>query len=114
MHPSVCRWTHGSWVASGRSPPRSDCISRASGAVAGLEHVHLLVVGDGPERADVGEHAQDVLGERATFAGTLDDVVPAYRAIDVLLVTSRTEGMPGVVLEASMSGVPVVATRSAH
>ncbi len=80
-------------------------------AVAGLEHVHLLVVGDGPERADVEQHAQDVLGERATFAGTLDDVVPAYRAIDVLLVTSRTEGMPGVVLEASMSGVPVVATQ---
>ena len=33
-----------------------------------------------------------------------------YASIDVLLLTSATEGMPGVMIEAAMSGVPVVAT----
>ena len=81
----------------------------AIGAVAELPGVHLLVVGDGPGRTELEQEANAVLGGRVTFTGVLDDVVPAYRAIDVLLLTSSTEGMPGVVLEASMSGVPVVA-----
>jgi glycosyltransferase involved in cell wall biosynthesis len=79
-------------------------------AVAGLTGVHLLVVGDGPQRADLEQQAAAALGERATFTGLIADVVPAYDAIDVLFLTSRTEGMPGVVLEAAMSGVPVVST----
>ncbi len=37
---------------------------------------------------------------------TISDV---YAAIDLLLLTSVTEGMPGVIIEAAMSGVPVVA-----
>ena len=79
-------------------------------AIARLDDVHLLVVGDGPGRADAEKHARTVLAGRATFSGALDDVTAAYRAIDVLLLTSRTEGMPGVVIEAAMSNVPVVAT----
>lgn len=79
-------------------------------AIAELPDVRLLVVGDGPQRTELQQQARASLGVRVTFTGVLDDVVPAYRAIDVLLLTSSTEGMPGVVLEASMSGVPVVAT----
>jgi glycosyltransferase involved in cell wall biosynthesis len=82
----------------------------AVGAVAGLPDAHLLVVGDGPERRNLEREAKAALGDRVTFTGVLDDVVPAYRSIDLLLLTSSTEGMPGVILEASMSGVPVVAT----
>jgi glycosyltransferase involved in cell wall biosynthesis len=79
-------------------------------AIARLNDVHLLVVGDGPGRAEIERHARTALGGRATLAGVLDDVTPAYRAIDALLLTSRTEGMPGVMIEAAMSGVPIVAT----
>jgi glycosyltransferase involved in cell wall biosynthesis len=82
----------------------------AVSAIALLPGVHLLVVGDGPGRAELERQAHEELGGRVTFTGVLDDVVPVYRAIDVLLLTSRTEGMPGVILEAAMSGVPVVST----
>jgi glycosyltransferase involved in cell wall biosynthesis len=79
-------------------------------AIARLDGVHLLVVGDGPERAEIEDRASAALRGRVSFTGVLDDVTPAYRAIDALLLTSRTEGMPGVVIEAAMSGVPVVAS----
>jgi glycosyltransferase involved in cell wall biosynthesis len=69
----------------------------------------LLVVGDGPDRAAVEELAAVKLGDRAIFTGQLESVVEVYAAIDVLVLTSATEGMPGVMIEAAMSGVPVVA-----
>jgi glycosyltransferase involved in cell wall biosynthesis len=84
-------------------------LNLAVNAVARVPDVQLLIVGDGPLRADLEQHARDVLGERVTFTGVLDDVTTAYDAIDVLLVPSRTEGMPGVVLEASMSAIPMIA-----
>lgn len=56
------------------------------------------------------------LAEAAAMAGVellgrRDDVADQLRAADVLLLTSTTEGMPGVVIEAGLSGLPVVATR---
>ncbi len=44
-----------------------------------------------------------------TFTGRAD-VIPHYRAFDVLLLTSIKEGMPLAVMEAMACGLPVVAT----
>lgn len=85
-------------------------VNLAVDAIARLDGVHLLVVGDGPDRAEVETYARRALGERVTFTGVLADVTAAYWAIDALLLTSRTEGMPGVVLEATLTHMPVVAT----
>ena len=49
--------------------------------------------------------AVTLLGERGPA-----DLAQLYRAADVLLLTSRREGRPNVVLEALASGLPVVAT----
>lgn len=68
----------------------------------------LVVVGDGPERVAL-EHAA-VSHDRVTFLGAVDDVRPALRAADVILSTSRTEGLPGALIEAGMCAVPAVAT----
>jgi glycosyltransferase involved in cell wall biosynthesis len=78
-------------------------------AVAGIADAVLLVVGDGPDRAAVEELAGEKLDDRVIFTGQLESVVEVYAAIDVLVLTSATEGMPGVMIEAAMSGVPVVA-----
>jgi glycosyltransferase involved in cell wall biosynthesis len=47
--------------------------------------------------------------KRVRFSGWRLDIAECLRAADVLLFTSRREGLPGVVLQAQACGVPVVA-----
>lgn len=70
----------------------------------------LLVVGTGPLEPELRRQAEREAPARVTFAGGLADVVPAYHAADVAVLTSVTEGLPGVLIEAAMCGLPVVAT----
>ncbi|MGH8824601.1 MAG: glycosyltransferase family 4 protein [Jiangellaceae bacterium] len=86
-------------------------VGAAVAAVGGLPGVHLLVVGDGPDRGVlVAQAARDAPG-RVHFAGTLPGAFLALAAGDAVVLPSRTEGMPGVLVEAGLCGVPVVATR---
>jgi polysaccharide biosynthesis protein PelF len=50
------------------------------------------------------------LGDVVTFEGRTDDVTGALGSVDVLAMSSVSEGLPYSVLEAMMSGVPVVST----
>lgn len=73
----------------------------------------LMIAGDGPDRAWL-ERLAGTLGVtgRVHFLGAMrqEDLVWAYNAADVLVLASRREGMPNVVLEALACGTPVVAT----
>ena len=70
------------------------------------------VVGDGPLRAGLESRAA-ALG--VEMLGVRTDVPDLLRGASVLLMTSAaaTEGMPGVLIEAGLSGIPVVSTRAA-
>ncbi|WP_405362573.1 glycosyltransferase family 4 protein [Kitasatospora sp. NBC_00085] len=72
-----------------------------------LPDVRLAVAGDGPQRAALEQHPA---AARAHFLGTLADPGPLYRAADALLLTSDSEGVPGVLIEAGLAGLPAVAT----
>ena len=50
------------------------------------------------------------MGERVRFLGGLDDVRPVYAAADVVVMPSRWEGMPYMMLEAMAMGKPLVAS----
>lgn len=71
--------------------------------------VHLVLVGDGPERATIRAAG----GARVHLLGTLppERVALACRAADLLVLPSEREGWPNVVTEALASGLRVVATR---
>jgi glycosyltransferase involved in cell wall biosynthesis len=69
-----------------------------------------LVVGDGPLRESLAaEVARRNAGAWIRFAGFQEHVGDFYRASSVLLLTSDTEGTPGVVLEAGACGLTSVA-----
>ncbi len=83
-------------------------------AVRALGHLperwHLIIAGDGPDRPAVEAAAAEVGPQRVTMLGSTDSVLTVLNAADVLILPSTTEGLPGVVIEAAMVGVPAVAT----
>jgi glycosyltransferase involved in cell wall biosynthesis len=70
----------------------------------------MLFVGEGPQRAELEEQA-GVLGvsNLVRFLGSRADVPALLPAADLLLLPSRTEGMPAVVIEAGLAEVPALA-----
>jgi len=77
---------------------------------AGLD-LHLLVLGDGPERAALEARAATApLAGRVHFTGFQNDPRAAYRAMDAFALSSDTEQMPMALLEAMAAGLPCVST----
>ncbi len=77
-----------------------------------LPRARLVLAGDGPRRANTEQLSRDLgLGDRVHFLGFRGDVADLMAAADVLLLTSKSEGVPQVVTQALGLGMPVVATR---
>lgn len=85
-------------------------VSLAVTAALGVPGLTLLVAGDGPDRGRVEAVARAHGATRVVFLGAVSDVRPILHASDVLVLTSLSEGVPGVVIEAGLCGLPVVTT----
>jgi glycosyltransferase involved in cell wall biosynthesis len=83
-------------------------------AQLGARHprLHLVFVGDGALRRTL-ERALGALppelARRAHLLGARADIAAVLGALDGVLLTSRTEGMPVALIEAAAAGLPVVA-----
>jgi glycosyltransferase involved in cell wall biosynthesis len=74
--------------------------------------VHLLIVGDGPERGRIENAVGELgLGKAVTLTGHQPTAAPYYGIAAVAVLSSRSEGSPNALLEALASRVPAVATR---
>lgn len=75
------------------------------------EHdARLRMVGDGPLADSIRQRIRDDSIENAVeLTGPVDDVTQHLRWADVLILTSKTEGLPGAALEAGAASIPVVA-----
>jgi glycosyltransferase involved in cell wall biosynthesis len=75
------------------------------------EDRHLIIVGDGPEREALRARiARSPVGCFIHLLGARDDVDRILAAMDAFALTSCTEGLPLVLLEAMAAGLPVVST----
>jgi glycosyltransferase involved in cell wall biosynthesis len=80
-------------------------------AMQSLPGVHLAILGDGELRLRLeGRAAALGLADRVHFLGWWIDVASAVADLDVVVLTSRNEGTPVSLIEASAAGRPVVAT----
>ena len=91
-------------------------IHHALSAFAHVQHRHrsakLVVFGDGPERARLGELAVALGVEKnVVFAGYRADVRELLPALDAFVFPTLKEAMGIAVVEAMLAGVPVVAHR---
>ncbi|WP_412071130.1 glycosyltransferase [Pseudomonas fluorescens] len=77
-----------------------------------LQHPQLdaVMLGDGPER-EVLQARIDAAGlqQRIRLPGYQTDMRRWWQQLDALVISSRTEGTPMILLEAMQAGVPVVA-----
>jgi glycosyltransferase involved in cell wall biosynthesis len=71
----------------------------------------LLVAGDGVLLEATRQLARELgLEERVRFLGMRSDMIQLFHAADAYVLSSRTEAMPMVLLEAGASSLPVVTT----
>ena len=92
---------------------RQDLLIRAFAKVRQqIPDAHLLLVGDGPLLSPLRDLALGLgISDCVHFVGYQPHTAPYLQAMNVFALTSRSEGMPQVVLEAAVVGVPIVASR---
>lgn len=70
-----------------------------------------VIVGEGALGEELRAQALSLgLGDDAVFTGRVDAMLEAYRALDLMVIPSRSEGLPSALLEALQTGLPVVST----
>jgi len=86
-------------------------LAAAARVAVEVADVDFLVVGEGELRSELeAEVGRLHLGARVRFLGLRHDVPALLGAVDVLVLTSRYEGLPNVVIEAMATGAVAVAT----
>jgi glycosyltransferase involved in cell wall biosynthesis len=72
--------------------------------------LEFRMAGDGPEATDVEQRlAASSYRDRITYTGFVEGSRPALHQIDVLILPSKFDGQPAIVMEANACGIPVVA-----
>jgi len=103
------------WLAAGRLADAKDYPTMLRGVLRLLRErpgAALAVAGDGPERAALEALRRELClpAERVRFLGVRHDLPALMQAADAFVMSSAWEGLPMVLLEASASRLPVVAT----
>src|SRR4051794_11952122 len=76
-----------------------------------LPNATFMLVGGGKQEANLRALAAGLgLGDRLIFTGLTREMSSVYAATDLVMITSDTEGVPHVLLEAMAQGIPVVST----
>jgi len=78
------------------------------------QDIRLKFIGEGPELAEIKEILQDepALSKKVDILGSVnhDEVARELRNSDALILFSKYEGLPCVILEAWCTGIPVIST----
>ena len=91
--------------------PPKDPITLISVMVALDSSVHLLLVGEGPERAAAAAHAvQCGVASRVHFLGVRTDISQLLQSADIIVLSSKYEGLSLAAIEGMASGKPFVAS----
>lgn len=73
---------------------------------------HLNIYGEGPDEDDLKKLAQSLdLDKKVSFRGYQKDLQTIWEINHINVLTSRSEGLPQVIMEAMSCGRPTVATR---
>lgn len=102
------------FVACGRLVPQKgfDRLIETLAKMPAPQDWHLTILGEGPQRPELESLiAACELNDRIALPGLQMNPYAYFAAADCLLLPSRFEGLPNVVLESLACGTPVIATR---
>ncbi len=100
-------------VASLTREKGQDVAIEALGRLANRPAVHLVLIGEGPERDALRARAeQRGVAAHVHFTGFRAEARALLRQLDLCLIPSRIEGLGTVALEAQAEGVAVIASRA--
>lgn len=105
---------HFTWLAAGALEDVKDyplMLDAFVQVAASNPQARLLIASDGSMRADLESlHASLDLTDNVHFLGLRSDVADLMSAADAFVMTSKWEGLPMVLLEASVARLPIVST----
>lgn len=74
---------------------------------------HCFLLGDGPLRAEIEQQIQNAgLKDRITLLGDRKDVPTILRQSDVMILPSLQDNLPFSIMEAQLSGTPIIASNA--
>ncbi|NNE20913.1 MAG: glycosyltransferase [Myxococcales bacterium] len=100
-------------LAVGRLTPQKDfaMLLRAFAGLSSRRDLHLVILGEGPERASLEAAARDLgVADRVFLVGFVDNAEAFMRRARVFVMSSRNEGLPMVLIEALGAGTAIVST----
>jgi len=75
----------------------------------------LILFGEGPLEQETRLCADELgIGKDVLFAGYVNDPAACYSVVDLVVLSSTSEGFGNVLIEAMAHGVPVVSTDAPH
>lgn len=93
-HKDYPTWLKAAHILAGRHP-----------------QLYFIIAGKGPEEEAIRSFiSQNNLDERIRLIGFRNDIPSVMRSLDIFLMSSKTEGLGTILIEAMAAGVPVVAT----
>ncbi|MCZ2155845.1 MAG: glycosyltransferase, partial [Bryobacterales bacterium] len=96
------------WLAAGRLMWKKDYATMLL-ATSRQPGTTLLIAGEGPLEAELRRQAE-TLGADVRFLGLRGDIPLLMKAADGFVLSSVVEGLPLVLIEAALAGLPAVAT----
>lgn len=88
-----------------------DTLLHAFALLSARRKARLVLAGDGPDRPALHALADSLgIAGLVDFPGLIHDPFDRFAGADLFVLSSRWEGMPGVLVEAMAQGCPVVST----
>lgn len=100
------------WVGRLSSEKGADVFLRATARVlAEYPSTKFIMTGDGPDLAILNALMDELnIRDSVAMVGRREDMPAVYASLDIMVSSSRQEGLPMAILEAMASGLPLVAT----
>ena len=75
---------------------------------------HLFIIGEGPQRKELEKYIKQKLDDNISLIGKVDNPFTFMAKSDLFILSSKSEGLPGVLIQALICNTQVISTDCPH